>query len=409
MKKTKYFLVSIMAIVLCLMCLMTTTFSWFTRPADSGGMLEWKNSESGLNYKTSDGKDISMVTYELSEDGKSSAQDPVTSFSNSTGIASGHRKYYRTDITNSGDADQSVSLYMSGLDVTQGNLHIGVNNPLKTYKEYSGATNAPSTRVAKSINRQNIYVGLHKDEIDDLISKIDYIHTYNGSNYETVELSSKNDTGSKASYYPDDFPDGSKKWNGEQQQFKMYVMTVSSSRETFMLKAHSGTNGSGGDGWYETPKATISSNQLLTFYQYGGTYYLEQEYSNPAAKLLTFYSEATVYSGKTVEIPATGHSITYKSSNEDIATVSSNGTVTGKKAGTVKITATSTGIYGDTLESECVVTVKETDDGDIPIVTNYLVPAKKDGNDTTVSVYWYINNEGTEALKYEIADVYLSL
>ena len=46
-------------------------------------------------------------------------------------------------------------------------------------------------------------------------------------------------------------------------------------------------------------------------------------------------------SGKSVKPTNAGGAVTYKASNKKIATVSSKGIVTGKKKGTVKITATS--------------------------------------------------------------------
>ncbi len=66
---------------------------------------------------------------------------------------------------------------------------------------------------------------------------------------------------------------------------------------------------------------------------------------------------ATVYTGKTVTLKATSNDkdakVTFKSSNEKVATVSSTGVVKGVKAGTATITAT----YGN-AKATCKVTVK---------------------------------------------------
>lgn len=397
MKKTKYFLVSAMAVMLCFMCLMTTTFSWFTRPSDSGGTLEWINGESDLSYNAVDGKNISMTTYELSEDGKSAAQTSVTSFSNSTGVAQDHRKYYRTDITNSGDNDQSVSLYIEGLNVTQGNLHLGVNSPLKTYRSFSLAS---VESVPSEINKLNVYLGLYSTEVSEgkLTGDVDFIHYYNTKGLEgNAYWNDRVATGKTGSFTVSDG-----RWEGVAQSFDIYAMTVSSNAETMMFKSKSA--------YFENSKATIANNNTLIFYEYGNNHYVEIRNSEHGAEIKNFFSEATVGVGSKIELPATGHNITYKSSDLSVATVSSKGTVTGLKAGTVTITASSKGIYGDTLKAECKVTVTDSvNNSDVPIVTNYKVPAKKDGKNTTVSVYWYINNEGDEALKYTIDDVYLSL
>ncbi len=402
MKKIKYFLVAVMAVILCLMCLMTTTFSWFAREYKDGNSLVWQGK-----YDVSNGAGITAETNILNT--SSGEYEKVASnynFSNSNGIPNGERVCYRTDITNSSGTAQSVSLYLSGLKVSQGNFYLGVNKPLKTYKTYAGAISTESTRVPSSIYDLNVYLGLKEDEYDDLKNRADFIHYYNNSGVKgDAYWDDRIDTEKTGNYKADE-----NRWNGDEKSYKIYAMTIDSRAEKMKFKDNKGVPDVG---YYDGQEATISSNNTFIYYEYSYNnvkyYYVELENSLPGAKIERFYSEATVYAGNTVDIPATGHNITYKSSNDSIATVSSSGKVTGKKAGTVKITATSTGIYGDTLESECVVTVKETDNSDIPIVTNYLVPKAVEGKPTTVSVYWYINNEDSETLAYTIDDVYLSL
>lgn len=395
MKKTKYFLVSVMALMLCLMCLMTTTFSWFTRPSDSGGILEWLNGESDLSYNAVDGKNISMATYELSEDGKSAAQTSVTSFSNTNGISKDHRKYYRTDITNSGDFDQSVSLYIQGLNVTQGDLHLGVNNPLKTYK---GIGKSSVTTTMESGNKLRIYFQ-HKGKWGGETFVAFYTTTNDNPTNESTSVTLYyigKDSSNTYNYYAE-LPANTKKvFFAKQFYYHDYERTnvidlgnekITQTQAKVVYLTDASTDG----GYADHGISGVSGANILEYYKTititkGGKF-------NAALVIDEQYKGSISYS-------ATGSAISVSGST---ITANAVGTATLK----TKVTGSS---YGDTMEVTTTVTVVDSADvGDTPIVTNYKVPAKKDGKNTTVSVYWYINNEGDEALKYTIDEVYLSL
>ena len=402
MKKLKILLVTSLALLLCFMCIMTTTFSWFTRPKSiTGNALEFTNQ----SYNTSiNDSSISMVTY-ASSDGKNYGTSAVSEFSNSTGLASGGRKYYRTDIINSGNYDQTVSLYLTNLtlDSTTGNFFLGVNSPTKTYKPYGGATTATG-KVANTINKQNVYLALESVEVGEgkLTNNIDYVHAWNGTGTESDTYYDTMVDEDYTEEYTDNY--GWKK----QRTYDIYSATIDSRCTKFKLKTKN-------NNWMP-PEPTISENNTLIFYEHGNVYYAEMRKSGTPAKLESFYSSATVGKGSSINIQATatGTSIQYSSSNSSVATVDSNGNVTGVAAGSATITVKVYGVYGDCLESTCSVLVTSSDKSltDVPIVTNVLVPkgAGTETGTTVESVYWYIKNDATSGtLKYTISDVYLTL
>ncbi|MEE1061708.1 MAG: hypothetical protein UH080_07825 [Ruminococcus sp.] len=388
MKKIKYLLVAVMAVMLCLICLMTTTFSWFTRASDSGGIFEWRNSESGLSYKVSDGEDITMVTYELSEDGKSSATESVIGFTNTSGIESGHRKYYRTDITNSGDAEQSVSLYMSGLEITDGEFYLGVNSPLKTYKGINASkesfTMANNDEMRVYLNRNGCLTGstfivAYKGKDSDQYTREYLWYDGSGDNYhQDIPI------GAKRMFFAEENNTGNNRSNDIDVDYE-YSKLPSIYPKLFTLKTGSGYCG-----------YTVSDFE-------------------DGANLLQYYDTISMTNGETFNLNLekgvhyTGKSIDYSVASGNCITVSNN-VITAVSEGTATISTKVYGPYGDYVSKETTVVVSgSSSTTDTPIVTNYAVPASKDGKATTVSVYWYINNEGSDKLTYTIDDVYLSL
>ena len=398
MKKLKILLVTSLALLLCLLCVMSNTFSWFTRPQSlTGNSLELNDT---YNTSVNDGS-ITMATY-ASSDGETYGESAVTAFNNTSGLAAGSRKYYRTDIINSGNYDQTVSLYLSNLTLSSdtGNFFLGVNSPTKTYKQYGGATTATG-KVASTINKQNVYLGLHSEEISDLTNNADYLHVWdNNNNSVDIYLSQMENTGRTDNYHAD---------NGfnSTETFNMYSATIDTKYTGMKFKCKNSWLGS---------DTIIANNNTIAYYKWGGKYYADTEKSGQAAKLVSYYSSASVGKGSSISIQATasGESIQYSSSNTSVATVDSNGNVTGVGAGSATITVKVYGVYGDCLESTCSVQVTSSDKSltDVPIVTNVLVPkgAGTETGTTVESVYWYIKNDATSGtLKYTISDVYLTL
>lgn len=390
MKKIKYYLVAVMAVILCLMCLMTTTFSWFTRGTKTGNSLTWNS-----DYQVSDGADIDMATYKLNT--SSGEYEQVASnynFSNSDGIPSGERVCYRTDITNSGENAQSVSLYMSGLKINQGDFYLGVNQPLKTYK------NIENSRVATTMDNGGkiriyfqhknkwggeTFVVFYSTTNDDPTAQSKSIELYHigvdSNNYHTYYAELPSDT--KKVYFAKQFYGLSNDYE-RTDVINLETENITQNHTKVVYLTDAGVNNG---------KADYSMSSVV------------------GANIIEYYETITITKGEKFNAALTSGqqytgTIQYSSTGSAISVSGSE--ITANSVGTATFTTTVTGSsYKDKFIKTTTVNVV---DGDIPIVTNYLIPQAVDENTpSTVSVYWYINNEGTEALKYEIADVYLSL
>lgn len=137
-------------------------------------------------------------------------------------------------------------------------------------------------------------------------------------------------------------------------------------------------------GWSDYGKSTNSNIRIKAFTDNSS------KASNVAVTGITLQDSASVNTGDTVKLTAavipsdaTNASVTWKSSDDSIASVAYDGTVTGKKAGQAKITATS--VDGNKTAT-CVVTVKQPLDR---ISMNYVYKTLKAGDTAQLAVYYY--------------------
>ena len=394
MKKLKIIVVSSLAVVLCLLCATTSTFSWFARPQSNQG------DRFGLdfNYDISTGTGVTMRTYASVDDGKTYVEtDEITAFSNTEGLAAGNRICYRTDLINSGTAAQSVSLYLSKLtmpDSVTGSFYLGVNSPLKTYKSYYGDNAKTIQKEESTINKKNVYVGFNTNQ------------TYTPTNYQVHWWDNSNtkyngDSSVKAYFSPN------KEGSYDNQKYNMSYATIPWDANAVKLRQ--------GETWYGNDNTDIAKNNTILMFKEGNDFKTMYKMSDVAAGIEKFYSSANVTQGNTIDLAAIAQgTVAYTSSNESVATVAKNGTVTAKNAGTAIITVKSTGIYGDEITADCVLSVSSVQGNtknDVPVVTNVKVPGVYADNEPgIVSVYWFIKNDSsTGPITYTIDDLYLTL
>ena len=131
MKKSKFTLVIVLGLVLCLLCGTTTTFSWFNRPdVQKGDSLSWHG-----DYNVTNGKNITAVTYAaLKPDGSEYSAVPFD-FKTPTTVPAHETKYFCTEVKNTGTAPQSISLFLNNSETNK--LSVGVNSPLRTYRRFT--------------------------------------------------------------------------------------------------------------------------------------------------------------------------------------------------------------------------------------------------------------------------------
>lgn len=428
MKKSKILLICILSITLCIMCMESTTFSWFNRTASAqtatGKEMAWNISADEnviINTNANTNTEMVMTTYTSSDGGKTYDEDqPVTSFANTSGgLAAGEVKYYCTKITNKASYDRSISLYLYNLGSFGSNsakFCLGVNGPTRSYKAYgpNSAVNASDSQLTQN-NQMRIYFETNTKDWwtskDSWQAKIRYS---NGENDSWVNSSGQSMNQLKYEnsrrYYYFDLPTSAKriqictqnKWEGDcctpYMDLALYCNGLSST-QSYVFKLQDNTS-------------DYSNFNCDTYSVTDG------------ANIVNYYSEITVPKGTTFSAALTknkdysGTKISYTSSSSSYFSVnSSTGLITANDVGTATLTTTVTGSYGTNDTKTITTTVKvvakavdATTYTDVPIVTNLKVPAIEDGVLGEVEIKWYIKNDSTaNGMTYNIGDLYLTL
>lgn len=415
MKKSKFTLVIVLGLVLCLLCGTTTTFSWFNRPGSiSGDSLTYSDS-----YNVTNGKDITAITYVATKDDGSVYDTTQFDFSSLQTVPAHKTKYFCTEVKNTGAAPQSISLFLKNSETNK--LSVGVNSPLRTYKRFtSDSQTSDVSKTPCNVNKKNVYVGFVTADSYPTIPKnfqADRNSLSNGDYY--LRYWKGGDIGD-APVNNSFLKSGVQYTLATQSNFKAkYDISYCTIPYNYnSVKMHKG------DDWYGDNNDDVDTkNTVLGFYNIGNnqddrlTADYEQTKVNgqlaKAAGISSFYSKAEAVVDNTLDLKATAQgTVTYTSSKTDVATVDGKGLVTTKKAGKTTITVTSTGVYGDKITAECVLTVSKEPVKSlyIPIVTNMKIEGTAAGSDPVVTkVYWYIKNDTASEATYSLGDVQISL
>lgn len=381
MKKSKFTLVIVLGLVLCLLCGTTATFSWFNRPGVlQGESLSWRG-----DYNVTNGENITAVTYVATKDDGSEYSTVPFDFCGSTTVPAHETKYFCTEVKNTGTASQSISLFLNNSETNK--LSVGVNSPLRTYRRFTSDSQTTSyvTKTPSNVNKKNLYIATNVDDPTKYT-----MHTW--KNVDT------DPTDKELSGYIED-----KSVNYDNVDYKISYVTIPMEHDHAKL-------------WIKNPEKWFGNNLEIT--DQNNTYVFKEnestamKQSDPSAGISSFYSRAEAVVGETFDLSAKAQgTVTYTSSNIGVATIDNNGKVIANKAGKTTVTVTSTGAYGDKITAKCELTVSKepVKSSYIPIVTNMKIEGTTDSDPVVTKVYWYIKNDTASDAEYSLGDLQISL
>ena len=384
MKKSKFTLVIVLGLVLCLLCGTTTTFSWFNRPdVQKGDSLSWRG-----DYNVTNGEDITAVTYAATKDDGSEYSAVPFDFSGSTTVPAHETKYFCTEVKNTGTAPQSISLFLNNSETNT--LSVGVNSPLRTYRRFTSDSQTTSyvTKTPSNVNKKNLYIATNVDDPTKYT-----MHTW--KNVDT------DPTDKELSGYIE-----GESVNYDNVDYKISYVTISMEHDHAKLWLGIGDSKK----WFGSDLEITAQNNTYVFKADDTS--TAMKHSDPSAGISSFYSRAEAVVGKKFDLSAKAQgTVTYPSSNTGGATIDNNGQVTAKKAGKTTVIVTSTGAYGDVITAKCELTVSKepVKSSYIPIVTNMKIEGKADNDPVVTKVYWYIKNDTASDAEYSLGDLQISL
>lgn len=384
MKKSKFTLVIVLGLVLCLLCGTTTTFSWFNRPeVQKGDSLSWNG-----DYNVTNGEDITAVTYAATKDDGSVYDTAPFNFSGLTTVPAHVTKYFCTEVKNTGTAPQSISLFLKNSETNK--LSVGVNSPLRTYRRVtSDSQTSYVSKTPSNVNEKNLYIATNVPDPT--------IYTM-----RTRKNGASDYTDKKLSGYIERMSG-----NYDNKAYQISYVTIPIEHDRAQLGLGNGSS----QEWFGSDLEITDKNNTYVFKADKSTV---MKQSAQSAEISRFYSKAETIVGSKFSLSATAKGkVSYASSNTDVATIDNKGQVTAKNAGKTTVTVTSMGVYGDKITAKCNLTVSEepAKSSYIPIVTNMKIEGKgtADSDPVVTKVYWYIKNDTQSDAVYSLGDMKISL
>lgn len=406
--KFKIIILVALSVELAVLTLCTSTFSWFVRPNQVSGNSLSYSITSNDNVKCYDGNGVTISANKYSSDGINYTTSGVKTGSRT--LAVGKRDYYHTTITNSSENDQNVSLYITSLTGnTSGELAVGVNSPVKAYRNYTkwGLTNATDSYGKVSVTDDRFRIYFEPNNANEW-SGGDYDLAYKTTSSSDWQWNQMGFTGSEGVFYTD---------------------VTGTNLYTFYIKKRSAA---GDYAWGRTPDIQPSSVGLTTTQAvdiklkgtatsgYGNADY--NSYTVDRPRFINKFGTATITVGDSMGLRLTkdedylGKGVRYESSDTSKFTVDSKkGVITGVSAGTATLRTYLYGssygepVAGNYVETTIIVsnpTKNNISADDVPIVRNLLVPAGED-----VNIHWFVMNDkhASGSVTYNLSGIYLAV
>lgn len=409
--KSRVVLVIVLTVLLVMLTIVSSTYSWFNRPNNLTG--------NALSYNPTvncyDGAGVTVST-KRSTTGLEDSYTYTNLRSSSHSLAAGERDYYRTTLQNSTTTDQYVSLYLSDLKTTAGTgkLCVGVNSPVKSYKNFSvrAAAQAASSSPTSATNTMRLY--FQPKDVSE--------NGWNGGSYY-VYYSNHGISWS-----------GSTPSGGDYREMQLsptagtYFYDIPSDITDFFISVKDWTYNNQHTKVYNVSSIGLSGTQSVVVYlagnnQYEGTNIKSSSAPVSGSHVVNHYSSVSIRKGDSLPISlASGTdyigSVSYSSSNTSVFTVS-NGYLIAKGVGTAVLTMKTKGSSYHDYSPDYTCNVNVTSESaaatftknDAPILQNIKVPAKSNGIVGETVVDWFIMNDkdASGSVTFEFSSLYVGV